>query len=245
MEETSMDQAEGVRRFFDVLPDLKVEDKLMQLFSIVDVEKVVLDNSTHVLMFYLRSRELIHHAQIIKMQEYIKNKLFPNTPVIIALKETYTLSEQYTLKYITEAYKDSLLYEISAKSEMFSAMIRLSEWNVEGDTLTITLDNSLFARRKAEEVKTFLEKVYRERFNHQIQICFEFRVCENSMLAQENEQKLKREVSTVMGNVRVPEKKEEEAEKPKKTPEEIKANQEKYRKKAQDPDVFYGRYCDG
>lgn len=240
-----MDQTAEVRRFFEVLPDLKVEDKLMQLFSIVDVEKVVLDNSTNVLMFHLRSREIIHHAQIVKMQEHIKNKLFPNTPVTIQLREKYLLSEQYTVKYITDVYKDSLLYEISAKSEMFSAMIRMSEWTVEGDTLTVTLDNSLFARRKAEEIKTFLESVYRERFDRRIQICFEFTVLAHHTLAEENEQKIKREVSTVMGNVRVHEKKEEEVEKPKKAPEEIKANQEKYRKKAQDPDVFYGRYCDG
>ena len=240
-----MDQTTEVRRFFEVLPDLKVEDKLMQLFSIVDVEKVVLDNSTNVLMFHLRSREIIHHAQIVKMQEHIKNKLFPNTPVTIQLREKYLLSEQYTVKYITDVYKDSLLYEISAKSEMFSAMIRMSEWTVEGDTLTVTLDNSLFARRKAEEIKSFLESVYRERFDRRIQICFEFTALAHHTLAEENEQKIKREVSTVMGNVRVPEKKEEEVEKPKKTPEEIKANQEKYRKKAQDPDVFYGRYCDG
>ena len=156
-----MDQTAEVRRFFEVLPELKVEDKLMQLFSIVDVEKVVLDNSTNVLMFHLCSREIIHHAQIVKMQEHIKNKLFPNTPVTIQLREKYLLSEQYTVKYITDVYKDSLLYEISAKSEMFSAMIRMSEWTVEGDTLTVTLDNSLFARRKAEEIKTFLESVYR------------------------------------------------------------------------------------
>ena len=240
-----MDQTAEVRRFFEVLPELKVEDKLMQLFSIVDVEKVVLDNSTNVLMFHLCSREIIHHAQIVKMQEHIKNKLFPNTPVTIQLREKYLLSEQYTVKYITDVYKDSLLYEISAKSEMFSAMIRMSEWTVEGDTLTVTLDNSLFARRKAEEIKTFLESVYRERFDRRIQICFEFTVLAHHTLAEENEQKIKREVSTVMGNVRVHEKKEEEVEKPKKAPEEIKANQEKYRKKAQDPDVFYGRYCDG
>ena len=244
-EETSMDQTAEVRHFFEVLPELKVEDKLMQLFSIVDVEKVVLDNSTNVLMFHLCSREIIHHAQIVKMQEHIKNKLFPNTPVTIQLREKYLLSEQYTVKYITDVYKDSLLYEISAKSEMFSAMIRMSEWTVEGDTLTVTLDNSLFARRKAEEIKTFLESVYRERFDRRIQICFEFTVLAHHTLAEENEQKIKREVSTVMGNVRVHEKKEEEVEKPKKAPEEIKANQEKYRKKAQDPDVFYGRYCDG
>ena len=108
-----MDQTAEVRRFFEVLPELKVEDKLMQLFSIVDVEKVVLDNSTNVLMFHLCSREIIHHAQIVKMQEHIKNKLFPNTPVTIQLREKYLLSEQYTVKYITDVYKDSLLYEIS------------------------------------------------------------------------------------------------------------------------------------
>ena len=81
-----MNQTAEVRCFFDVLPELKVEDKLMKLFSIVEVEKVVLDNKTNVLMFHLCSREIIHHAHIIKMQEHIKNKLFPNTPVTIDLK---------------------------------------------------------------------------------------------------------------------------------------------------------------
>lgn len=114
-----MDQTAEVRRFFEVLPDLKVEDKLMQLFSIVDVEKVVLDNSTNVLMFHLRSREIIHHAQIVKMQEHIKNKLFPNTPVTIQLREKYLLSEQYTVKYITMFIKTVCFMKYPQKVKCF------------------------------------------------------------------------------------------------------------------------------
>lgn len=240
-----MNPAVEVRCFFDVLPELKVEERLMQLFSSVEVEKVVLDNKTNILMFHLCAREVIHHANILQMQTHIKNKLFPNTPITINLKERYKLSEQYTVKYITDVYKESLIFEISEKSEIFSAIIRMSEWHIEGDTLTITLDNSLFARRKAEEIKTFLEGVYRERFNQVIKVCFEFTILAHRSLDEENEQKIKREVNTVMGQVRVPIKQEETVEQPKKLTEEVKSTQEKYRKKTQDPDVFYGRYCDG
>lgn len=238
-----MSQDTEVRSFFEVLPELKVDDKLHQLFRDIVVDKVVFDNATTTLAIHMRSRQIVHFAQIEKMQDAIKNKLFPTTDLTVRLDQQYVLSEQYTLKYLVQEYKSSLLHEIGSQSEMFSALMRLSEWEVEGDTLTVTLDNSLFARRRSEEIKKQLHDIFMNRFSMNAQIIFEFRAFSNNTLMEENENKLAREVHTVMGNVRQTPKCDEEQ--PKKQEEEKKPAPKKYTKQPADPDVFYGRSCDG
>ncbi|MEG0952605.1 MAG: PHP domain-containing protein, partial [Niameybacter sp.] len=237
-----MNQETEIRSFFEVLPELKVDDKLHQLFKDIVVEKVVFDNATATLAIHMRSRQIIHFANIEKMQNAIKDKLFPTTELSILLNQQYLLSEQYTLKYLVDEYKSSLLYEIGSKSEMFSALMRLSGWEVEGDTLTVTLDNSLFARRRSEEIKKQIHEIFINRFDMNVQIVFDFRACANNSFTQENETKLAREVHNVMGNVKHTPKGEEE---PRKQEEERKPAPKKYTKQPADPDVFYGRSCDG
>ncbi|MEG0386861.1 MAG: PolC-type DNA polymerase III N-terminal domain-containing protein, partial [Niameybacter sp.] len=237
-----MNQETEIRSFFEVLPELKVDDKLHQLFKDIVVEKVVFDNATATLAIHMRSRQIIHFANIEKMQNASKDKLFPTTEQSILLNQQYLLSEQYTLKYLVDEYKSSLLYEIGSKSEMFSALMRLSGWEVEGDTLTVTLDNSLFARRRSEEIKKQIHEIFINRFDMNVQIVFDFRACANNSFTQENETKLAREVHNVMGNVKHTPKGEEE---PRKQEEERKPAPKKYTKQPADPDVFYGRSCDG
>ena len=243
-----------VRAFFEVLPDLKVDDKLYRLFEPVGVQKVVLEESSGKLQLYLQSRELLSHTILMKLQQEIKRQLFASTPLEIQLVERYVLSEAYTFAYIVEAYKQNLLLEIEAQSEMVYALIKNARWLVAGKQLTIAVDNSFVARKKTEFLKPYLEQVFLERFQLAIHVIFEYQAKENPFAyAEENHHQLKREVMAVMQNLPeesgefVAEGGAEFAAKPEsKEVKEVKDLKPAPRKKAPlDPDVFFGRECEG
>ena len=99
------------RPLFEVMTELKIDDKLRRLFETVGVSRVVFDQATQSLCIHLESRELLMWAALAKMKRQMKEQLFKNSPIQITFKERYHLTEAYTLQYITENYQDNLLHE--------------------------------------------------------------------------------------------------------------------------------------
>ena len=251
------------RPFFEVMTELKIDDKLRRLFETVGVSRVVFDQATQSLCIHLESRELLMWAALAKMKRQMKEQLFKNSPIQITFKERYHLTEAYTLQYITENYQDNLLHEIEEESEMVYALLKGKSWRVLNQQITIGIENSFVARKKTEPIKGFIESAYKERFGLEVYVHFEFFNCENPQAyVVENENKLKREVSTVVSLVGASlEHSEEQAQEASSQPaiqketkegESKKENKEfnkegvKRRKAAPlDPEVFFGRECEG
>ena len=245
------------RPFFEVVSELKIDEKLKQLFESVGVLKVVLNERENALCFHIVSKELLKREAILKMERMIKEQLFKKSPLVVTMKEKYDLSEAYTLAYITEHYRENLLLEIENQSEMTYALLKGRSWRVLNSQIVIEIENSFVARKKAEAVKRFIEEAYKERFDKEIMVRFEFCHSDNmGAYAVENENKLKREVAVVASQAMrgipdemVPPAKAKTAAPEPKENNEIKEVKEpvKMRKKAAplDPEVFYGRECEG
>ncbi len=236
------------RAFFDVLTELKVDERLYNTFKNVQVGRVILDQSTNNLTFYIQKDEIIQRADIIKMMHNIKSKMFNNTPLGIHFKESYDLPEAYTLDKLIVDYKGSLLSEIEEKSHMLFALIKNSDWQVHNNCITLNMDNSLLAKRKSDEVRLYFEEVFKERFNMEVRFLFKFVDSENPQAyVVENETKLKGEVVHVMENIKDEEKPQQSSEdKPAEEKEAFEAPPKMTRKKTTlDPDVFFGREVEG
>jgi len=247
------------RPFFEVVSELKIDDKLKQLFETVGVIKVVLNEKENALCFHIVSKELLKRDAILKMERMIKEQLFKKSPIAISMKEKYDLSEAYTLAYITEHYKENLLLEIEMESEMTYALLKGRSWRVLNQQIVIEIENSFVARKKAESVKHFIEEAYKERFEQEVMVRFEFCHSDNiAAYAIENENKLKREVAVVASQAVLgtpdephvaPAETAPAASSEQKENKDFKENKEpvKMRKKAAplDPEVFYGRECEG
>ncbi len=247
------------RPFFEVMTELRIEDKLRRLFETVEVSKVAFNQNSQQLCIHLESRELLSRAALVKMMRQMKEQLFKNSPLTIQFKEHYRLTEAYTLAYITQQYQANLLMEIEEQSEMVYALLKGKPWRVINQQIVIGIENSFVARKKTEPIKGFIEKAYKERFDLEVFVHFEFFNSETPQAYMvENEHKLQREVSSVVSHVApvlehnkiedVPadsvaatavEVKEKETKEVKEVP--------KMRRKAAplDPDVFFGRECEG
>lgn len=249
---------EQQRPFFEVVSELHLEEKMKRAFETVGIRKVILDEKKQMLCFYLVSKELLKRPILLKMEKLIKEQLFQRSPLKIGFREKYNLSEAYTLAYITQHYQENLLLEIEEQSEMTYALLKGSTWQVLNDQILIELENSFVARKKAETVKNYIEKAYRERFDQKVTVRFEFCNSENPQAyTVANESRLKREVAVVTNYTKEENKLKEEVSvakqiegEPKSSLEqrEVKEIKEQPRRKKAiplDPEVFYGRECEG
>lgn len=256
------------RPFFDVFTELPMEEQLYNLFTKVTVEKVVMNQSKNILSFHILSRRLIHYKNILKMEKTIKDTLFHQSKVQIYLIDRYELSEQYDAEKLTEVYQDSLLYEIKGKSLLLYNLLSHAEWNMNHEILTLLLEDSFLARNKAQDVKQFLETVYERRFGIKVKVGFDFTEAQKKAFYEANRHKLNQEIHQIMDHLseenEVEQEKtdgslhEKENIKKEKTKNDGKTKSSFYnkqgnqgenrsykQKRSNDPNVFYGRNCDG
>lgn len=249
------------RPFFDVFTELDVEQALYHIFQKVAIEKVVMNKRENRLSFHIYANRLIHQREIHAMEHCIKESLFYQSKSKVRLIEQYDLSEQYTIETLTQVYRDSLLYEIKEESLVLYNLLAKAEWNVNGEILTLFLEDSFLARDRSQEIKQYLESIYHERFHMPLKVGFDYTEAQKQAFYEANRHKLDVEIHQIMEHMiereneeeKKQEKKEEKkakqqaAKKEQKTVSEQKSTFTKSyaQKRTGDPDVFYGKNCEG
>ena len=257
-----MSQIEEMGRAFpDVFPDCNIPGRLKSIFSQVMVQKVVMCTGSTTLKIYLLSEFLIPRKDMDLMEYLIREHVFPGTGVQIQIFDQYRLSSQYTLSNLTEEYWESILYEVKKTSHVEFRLLDKCQWGAEGEVLTILLEDSFLARSKAQEIKDYLEQTYKNRFGINLKVGFNYTEEQKSTFYAANRHKLKVEVDSIMEQLdNIAEPTDEEALEAKRREEKKKLQMEKRaryldqreqnahfrkQKRMPDPDVFYGKYCDG
>ena len=267
---------------------------LQEHFEDVYIEKVRFSRRSKLLHIYVVSHHLIHQQYVIQLQNelltYARN-MVPGTRQV-ALNLLYQLSDRYQLSDICTEYGDSLLYELKQLDPINYLLVKDEAWVVNDNVLTIPMPNSDLAKCRFHEIQDILLGIFRDRFQMDIQIGFNFREEDKTALKEAHEKRLLQEreqqeeqlkrlrAVEQEQNAPSPEEPAKTAD-PKKTAAASGKNKatvggrteekptpaashsnhsgdsgtkpygkgEKYRRSAlrtaKDPDVFYGRNCEG
>lgn len=157
--------------FFDVFPDLKIQSEMEKLMTEVEVTKVSTNRQQNYLRIYLMSKRLIKKKNIYHLETDIKKQLFPNHNISIKIIEKFQLSSQYNLKNLMDIYKESIMEEIRLYSPLEYNILRMAQMEFpEKHKLKLTLEDSIIARQKAEELVEILEKIICERCSMDVDI---------------------------------------------------------------------------
>lgn len=150
--------------FFEVFPTLVVNDDMKKLLSEMEVTKVSANRSKTAIRIYLFGTRLIHRTNIIKLEQDIVNQLFPNQEMSIKIVEKYQLSGQYNAQKLMDLYKESIEEELKNYSLLLYNVFRCAKIDFTGDSrLMLTLEDTIIARERSEELVRILEKIFCER----------------------------------------------------------------------------------
>ena len=124
----------------------------------------LLDRPKDIQMIYLLCRRLISKPQIYAVESKIEKQMFPDGDMKIRIFESFSLSEQYTPSYLVDVYKDSLFAEIKRRSDLDYHILMRADWKVaDDDSLLLTLEDSLWARNRAGELREWIQMVFYDR----------------------------------------------------------------------------------
>ena len=245
------------KKFYDVFPTLKLNDKMQNLFADVEVTKVATNADRTYLHVHILSTHLIQKVWIYGLETAIKEQLFGETPIQIKVIESYWLSEQYTPENLMREYYDSFLLELKRRSVVEHNMFATAKYRFENDTLFVQFEDSIVAEMKADGILALIREVFEERCHIPVRIEAEFQRTKKSKMQERNALRLQQEINAIVDENAAKHKEireEKEAQRAeRKVAKEEKAKKftakktEYYRaaKKSEDPNLIYGRDFEG
>ena len=187
------------KSFFEVFPQLKLDTDLHGMLDDATVSKVSTTRQRNSLRIYLGCGRLLPKEKIYFLESELKRQLFPHHTMNIKIIEHFQLSEQYTLKNLLDVYWSSILTEFHRYSLLEYNLLRQAKVDVvEENTLRISLEDSVLAHQKEEEIYHILEKIFNERCNLSAQIQMEFHEKKESKYRKNADLKMQNEVENVI-----------------------------------------------
>ena len=209
------------KAFREAFPTLKLEEELEGLLDTTEVTKISANHEHTHIRIYLRAKRLIFKKNIWKLEKAITEQIFQNRAIQVKLIESYELSEQYTPKSLIEVYKDSILDELNAYSVLEYNLLRTADMEFpEEDRLILTMDETIIAKTRTDEIIEFLEKVICERCGMNLKIFPQYRKPQESKYRKNSEEQIRQEVAGIVARTKlVMEGKSQETEEKEKTVE--------------------------
>ncbi len=209
------------KAFREAFPTLKLEEELEGLLDTTEVTKISANHEHTHIRIYLRAKRLIFKKNIWKLEKAITEQIFQNRAIQVKIIESYELSEQYTPKSLIEVYKDSILDELNAYSVLEYNLLRTADIEFpEEDRLILTMDETIIAKTRTDEIIEFLEKVICERCGMNLKIFPQYRKPQESKYRKNSEEQIRQKVAGIVARTKlVMEGKSQETEEKEKTVE--------------------------
>ena len=209
------------KAFREAFPTLKLEEELEGLLDTTEVTKISANHEHTHIRIYLRAKRLIFKKNIWKLEKAITEQIFQNRAILVKFIDTYEISEQYTPKSLIEVYKDSILDELNAYSVLEYNLLRTADMEFpEEDRLILTMDETIIAKTRTDEIIEFLEKVICERCGMDLKIFPQYRKPQESKYRKNSEEQIRQEVAGIVARTKlVMEGKSQETEEKEKTVE--------------------------
>jgi DNA polymerase-3 subunit alpha (Gram-positive type) len=186
-----------VKKFFDVFPSLQVDDKVKQLLEETIVERVSSTKKKDFLRIYLVSDRLIEKEYIWKAEKGIE-KMLASFQVQARIYERYHLSSQYNPEKLMKAYRNSILLELREYSPVEYNLFKNGDISYPSeDKIVLTVEESVPARSRGEELSRVLEKIYNERCGFQVNVEIAYKESKGDRHKEDDERKIAKQVAEI------------------------------------------------
>ena len=187
--------------FFSVFPELKFDSGLMNLMSLVTVEKIATNRDKSTLKVYILSARIISGRDIKYMEREMEGQLFGRSSVKVILSPRYTLSKQYTPENLWNEYKETIYDELRDINIMMYNMLRRADVEfTDSGHMKLTLEKSVIGEKKESGLIDYIREVFENRCGLFPEIKTEYKEIKESRYRKQQEQKVENEVARIMQN---------------------------------------------
>ncbi len=189
--------------FKETFPTLRLDTELENLLETTEVTKISANREHSGIRIYLRGRRLIFKKNIWKLEAAVSSQIFKGQDMSVKIIESYELSGQYTPQKLFEVYKDSILDELNEYSVLEYNLLRTADMDFDApDHMVLTMDETIIARTRTDEIIEFLEKIICERCGMNLKIQPEYRKPKESKYRKNSQKEIEQEVAAIVARTR-------------------------------------------
>ncbi len=249
---------ENAQAFFEAFPQLQLNDELTGLLESAVVTRIVTNYYQTELTVLLSSDHLIPKEKILEAEKAIMEQIFKKRNINVTIKETFSVSDQYTLPSLMEVYWPSVLTDVRMISVMEYNLLRRSSVEYPDDhSMIVTMEDSMVAHQREEEIRSSLDRICNVRCGMNAAISVRYRSNSDSRANKRRraDDLLKREANDILQNKSAGEsdvKKDRDGQAPvpikQSTPKEkhpARARSTRLPRRSDGPDVIWGHDFDG
>ena len=191
------------KSFLEVFAGVKLTNAVSGQFEDVEVLKITSTSRRDFLRIYIQSEHLIPKEIIYKAEKEIKNQLFKDNELTVKIYEKYRLSAQYTPENLINSYWDSILVEFREYDHIMYIALKEAEIRYpEQDKIELTLEDTVLAKSREEEMLRILNKIFTERLGASLVVKIGYKAPKKSKYAEEDERKLSLEVAEIAARLK-------------------------------------------
>ena len=191
------------KTFKEVFPTLQLDNEMWHLLENADVTKIGANHDHNHIRIYLSSNRLIFKKNIWKVEEAIEKQIFQGKDTIVKIIESYQLSEQYTPETLLDVYKESILDELKEFSVLEYNLLRTASMEFDQPNhMILTMDLTIIAKTRTNEIVEFLEKIVCERCGLDLIIQGEYREPQESKYRKNATKQIEQEVQAIVARTK-------------------------------------------
>jgi len=191
--------------FFESFPDIKLSQELKSIMSYTMVERITTNTAKTRLRIYLSANRLIDKQYFYEVENEIAKQLF-GKGVSVEIIEKFELSTQYNCKNLYEAYRESMLLEISKANTIMYQVFRKCDIEFPEDgVIKIILEDTSVSRRFEDEIEDYLHKVFNVRCNMPAKVEVDYKEHSDTQYAKQRDEVVKRMARTIFARANLDE----------------------------------------
>ena len=190
------------KRFFTVFPDLKLNRELTELFGLVEVKRIATNRAKNAIRVYILSSRLIDKKTLHYVESEIEKQLFQGLQVSVFFMEKFTLSEQYTVENLFNAYHDSIMAELRSKGMILSNIIKKANINFQGKMMNIEVEETALNLEKLDELRSIIYDIFTNRCGIEVEVSFTYREPHISKFREQSEKRMELEIAAIVDRIK-------------------------------------------
>lgn len=159
-----------MKKLSDVFPSFRYEGEMKNIFEISEVEKVSAPPDFSIIKLFLKIPRLIPGDSIHRMEDIIKDNVFPDKEIKIIIIPSFILSGQYTPENLFNAYKETIYDELREKNILQYRLLKNNTVSFTEDTVSFSVEDNDINRHLGDELIRYLTGVFIDRCGIQCRI---------------------------------------------------------------------------
>ena len=194
-----LDKITEKQDFLNVFPELRLSSELHMYAEALKVIRITKEGNAHMARIYTISNRLISKDVILQIEDALYRQVFGRFVRNVRILDRYYLGKDLDAETVFNEYRGSIEEELSRYFHREYMIFKNSEFIFDPDNnkMIIIMERGGFSDYKGEDLRTYFEKLFRDRFFIRINVECDYKDSRAGRFAALNKKAIEKKVERI------------------------------------------------